>query len=257
MDSNSGVNSTDILNINLTNAIQLSSPGTINDLCNFECYNYDFNIVLRDENYCFFNDSKISNSLLISKVLSKVVVPIEIGNLDIKNALKSNFKNITLDNYQEYFEGANNKPSDPKISGVKNSGKMTSSMLSKLSNGLLPENAIDNITITKSGNTDDGYLNINIEIQLSDKYLYNGKNVITINDLTTGMFDPNSDFNLSLFVLILDNTQLQNFNYQAINDNNITDLYLPYTVTIGAGGVRFLGQDLISTINSINFTYSS
>lgn len=257
VNSNAGVTSVDLLNSDLTNATQLPSPGTMNDLCNSECYNYDFNIVLGNDNYCFFNNSKISNSLTVSKVVSKVVIPTEIGNLDIKNALESNFKSITIDNYQEYFEGADNKPSDPKISGVKNSGKMTASMLSKLSNGLLPEDAINNIVITKSGNTDDGYLNVNIEIQLSDKYQYNGQNVITINDLMTGMFDPNSDFNLSLFDLIYDNTQLRNFNYQVISDNNVADLYLPYTVTIGAGGVRFLGQDLINTINSINFTYSS
>ena len=107
------------------------------------------------------------------------------------NNLKQALLGITIDNYKEYFDGADYSPNEL------NAGRMS---VEKLSNIMrVKPSLLKSITFAKSANEpENGMLNVDININLSENTLFNNKNVISLTDIPTGMFDPNSTF---LFIL--------------------------------------------------------
>ena len=146
------------------------------------------------------------------------------------NEIKNSFLEINIENYTSYFDNANFLPSDPNIPNVKNSGIMLPETLSSfVSNNNLPVEAISNIVINKVGDTEDGgMLIVNINVSLNSSwYSYDYKTNLVIENVVTGIFDPNSDYNLNkIFVAGGDNN---------ISWVNLTELglqqeivYVPY-----------------------------
>ena len=249
VDSASGIDNVGILS-NSTSSTQLSSS-SLNDVFNYNCYEYQFNIVLND-NYCF-NDSinVISSSKELNNVLSGVYVPIEISSNAIDNIKSTLLNNVTIDNYKDYFDGADNNPSDPNISGVQNSGRMTKDKLSEISGSLILADAINTIKFVKSGNTDNGYLKVNIEITLNKPYEYQGQNVINLTDIATGMYDPNSEYNLGLFVY--SDTSFTGFTNLGFNQEII---YFPYKMQFSMF-TGYILQDNSNNIKKLDYSFAT
>ena len=110
------------------------------------------------------------------------------------NNLKQALLGITIDNYKEYFDGADYSPNEL------NAGRMS---VEKLSNIMrVKPSLLSSITFAKSATeSKNGMLNVDININLSENTLFNNENVISLTDVRTGMFDPNSAYNLEMFTI--------------------------------------------------------
>ena len=167
-----------------------------------------------------------------------------INELAINNII-SEFQNINLDNYRLYFQGANNLPdtSDP--------GRMSTEIMSKISGIPIKALKTNGIKVQKSGDTNSGNLIVNISIELNSPYLYNGKSEIQINNVNTGMFDPNSEFNLGLFEI--SESSLNGFTTAGMNYEKT--LYVPNIADfVFLGNYYFDNHSLKS--KSISFEYA-
>lgn len=183
------------------------------------------------------------NSINSSNSGDSVVVDNNISNIAITN-IQNALNDMNLDNFKLFFEGANNSPDN-------NPGRMTSSILSNISG--IPIDAIqeNGIKVTKAGNTDNGYLIVNISIKLNSPYLYNNNNEIIINNINTSVFDPNSQFNLNLFKI--EGNSLQGFTTEGINYSGV--LYVPNIVNyVFLPNYYFDNNSLKSKV--INFEYA-
>lgn len=141
-----------------------------------------------------------------------------ISDLGVQNFQDALLK-INLDNYRVYFDESNIFPISEKA-------RMSPLTASILSGELIPVDAINSVSFSESSNTDDGYLNVNVVIKLNSPYQYNGQDSINLNNIPTGIFNPNSDFNRSLFIISA-NT-LNGFTEAGLNYTGT--LYLPNNV---------------------------
>lgn len=148
---------------------------------------------------------------------------------------KNNLKNINLDNFRDYFDQANVFPINEK-------SKMLPEVASMLSNNSIPSNAINNVSFSENSNTEDGYLNVNVTINLNSPYLFNGTSKITLTNVPTGIYNPNSEFNLSLF--IINETSLNGFTQKGIEYTG--NLYVP-----GVVNYVFLGNNYFDNPNQV------
>lgn len=182
----------------------------------------------------------------VNSSISSGVVGVDnsITNKAISN-IENAFKDMSLENYRIYFSGANNAPE------TNNKGRMTPDILSNISG--IPVEAIqpNGIKVSKASDTADGYLIVNISIELNNPYTYNGANSIQINNVTTGMYDPNSEFNLSLFEISGDS--LNGFTSAGLKYTGT--LYVPNVVNFVFLGNNYFDSNVPSS-KIISFEYS-
>ena len=245
----------DIFVIELTN-----STNTHKLELNGSYYSYLFNFAfsIKDSGYCFLTGTSahLNNPEDLNNMLTKIYESIEIGQSNIDNLVNS-LTNVTIDNYKEYFNNANNLPES------ENSGKMLNTKLSELMK--LPEDSVKDgsVVFTKSGNTDDGYLKVNISFELNDPFKYNGQSIVNLENILTGMYDPNSEYNVNLFTYADSNTKESLIGVTTEGDK-LEIVYLPYSVkylsTVDnyfANHLRSATKFIGSYSSLIDFSYNS
>ena len=166
------------------------------------------------------------------------------------NNLKQALLGITIDNYKEYFDGADYSPNEL------NSGRMSVEKLSKIMR--VQPSLLNSITFVKSATeSENGMLNVDININLSENTLFNNENIISLTDVRTGMFDPNSAYNLEMFTIDANSHCLNGLDKSLIESRigeNGT-LYIPWSVTTGR---KNCWKDSMGTtqIDTLDLSYS-
>ncbi len=199
-----------------------------------------------------FNNNQIADKTFIFTIHG--LTP-QIEDQKIEN-LKQALLGITIDNYQEYFDGAN------FLQDTKNSGRMTISKLSQLMD--IEENKLESVTFKKAKTeSENGMLNVDINIDLAENILYNNENIISLTDVPTGMFDPNSNFNTRTLFWI----RGYNYTWFSLNIDNVNNyienvsnkLYVPASVDRITNSENSIGVGIDALISPIEliFKYSS
>lgn len=153
---------------------------------------FNINIELINGLCLFIDNAPLQNHNLIEEFSNiSPIIPSEAN--DHQQIFPNNVKAITIDNYKEYFEGANN------YAEKDNPGRMTPEVASKLFNNLVPAGAIESIQFVKSSNRDYGKLCVDVTVNLKKPFEFNRKSTIEFKDIITGIYDPNSDYNIGLF----------------------------------------------------------
>lgn len=153
---------------------------------------FNINIELINGLCLFINDSPLQSYNLMQEFSNICpIIPSEAN--DHQQIFPNNVKAITIDNYKEYFEGANN------FAEKDNPGRMMPEVASKLFNNLVPAGAIESIQFVKSSNRDYGKLCVDVTVNLKKPFEFNRSSTIEFKDIITGIYDPNSEYNIGLF----------------------------------------------------------
>lgn len=233
----------------VTNSTSAINTNKLENNNGFDCYLYNTNFEINDSGYCFLvgTNAQLTNPENLENLVTYIRGPIQIDNTFETN-LKNELQNITIENYTNYFENANNLPEKD------NSGRMTIDKFAEITG--LPKDAIkeNSIKFNKTSNTENGYLNVEISFELNDPYNYNGNKFVNIQNVTTGIYDPNSDYNINLFTYF-DDTK-QHLTGVTSEGDQLKVVYLPYNVKYLNSPADYFGSHLLSCTKFVG-SYSS
>lgn len=162
----------------------------IDDTTGINYYKYNFDFTLADQ-YCFFNNGSISNQQnLNSGYRTNIYLPKSID--EQFNLLVTKLENMTLEDGENCYTNI----FDNTVRSNPNAGNLSLDKVFEITR--LDKSIFNSFNIVKDSNTSDGMLKLSLNVELNQPYNYNNSTQISM-VITTNTYDPNSEYNKSLF----------------------------------------------------------